>query len=481
MIVTLAVMKTTTERKEDLTSRPALRFTPKQRKMLSSASQKSNQKKSHVTFSHTLTIVCGELSPTHLQFTFPSPKSAKENGEKEEDENSIGSEGSREARQHPPEDTAATSWWLFLCQKGILPCLPSEQHSAENCRHISEQLRETDRAEEAVCEVDEQIGQDEGAYLLHSLGKALFHLFNQFWSPQLPKQTTIPSSHAGETGKVLANDANSFLSLLCGTRMFSLGGEDTVRDAQLVENMRKEMNVWRGEGRAAVEGVDEARGTAELFCEVRGIYSNESDVHNKINRKNDENNFSLNAMERELYAINANILLDPLLFASSVFFKNQQLLLSASENAIFVSPQRIACVPSIKKTLLELTSLTFQVVPLCIEYPQKGEQHSILTFSLKLMVKKDLLHKISAIFETHHVQKPSSSPSMFISASLIQRLEVVGAAFAHATPSAFASVQQTSESQSTSLASNITTDALDLSGSSNPAADEANTTSVGMR
>ncbi|KAH7828796.1 uncharacterized protein MONOS_16020 [Monocercomonoides exilis] len=80
-----------------------------------------------------------------------------------------------------------------------------------------------------------------------------------------PKSTTIPSSHAGETGKVLANDANSFLSLLCGTRLFSLGGEDTVRDAQLVENMRKEMNVWRGEGRTAVEGGDEARGTVELF------------------------------------------------------------------------------------------------------------------------------------------------------------------------------------------------------------------------
>ncbi|KAH7829389.1 uncharacterized protein MONOS_16639 [Monocercomonoides exilis] len=229
MIVTLAVMKTTTERKEDLTSRPALRFTPKQRKMLSSASQKSNQKKSHVTFSHTLTIVCGELSPTHLQFTFPSAKSTKENGEKEEDENSIGSEGSREARQHPPEDTAITAWRLFLCNEGILPCLPSEQHSGENCRHISEQLRETALTTSA------------------------------------PKSTTIPSSHAGETGKVLANDANSFLSLLCGTRLFSLGGEDTVRDAQLVENMRKEMNVWRGEGRTAVEGGDEERGTVELF------------------------------------------------------------------------------------------------------------------------------------------------------------------------------------------------------------------------
>ncbi|KAH7825889.1 uncharacterized protein MONOS_3083 [Monocercomonoides exilis] len=128
----------TTEREEDLTSNPALRFTPKQRKMLSSASQKSNQKKSHVTFSHTLTIVCGELSPTHLQFTFPSAKSTKENGEKEEDENSIGSEGSREARQHPPEDTAITVWLLFQCHEFILSCLISEQHSAEQFRHASD-------------------------------------------------------------------------------------------------------------------------------------------------------------------------------------------------------------------------------------------------------------------------------------------------------------------------------------------------------
>ncbi|KAH7818945.1 uncharacterized protein MONOS_4428 [Monocercomonoides exilis] len=175
-------------------------------------------------------------SAVYLSFT----QVHKENGEKEEYKNTIGSDGDREARQHPPEDTATTAWRLFLCHEDILSCLPSEQHSAENCRHISEQLRKTeDRAEEAVCEVDEQIGQDEGASLLHSLGKALFHLFNQLWSPQLPKQTTIPSSHAGTTGGILANDANSFLSLLCGTRLFSLGGEDTVRDMQLVENMRK--------------------------------------------------------------------------------------------------------------------------------------------------------------------------------------------------------------------------------------------------
>ncbi|KAH7832560.1 uncharacterized protein MONOS_8354 [Monocercomonoides exilis] len=105
----------------------------------------------------------------------------------------------------------------------------------------------------------QQVGEKEGAVLLHSHGEALFHFFNQLGSPQLPKPTTIPSSHAGATGGILANDANSFLSLLCGTRLFSFGGEDTVRDAQMIMNMRKEMNVWRGERRAAVEGGDEAR------------------------------------------------------------------------------------------------------------------------------------------------------------------------------------------------------------------------------
>ncbi|KAH7815945.1 uncharacterized protein MONOS_9707 [Monocercomonoides exilis] len=59
----------------------------------------------------------------------------------------------------------------------------------------------------------QQIRQKEGATLLHLLGKALSHFFNQLWSPQLPKQTTIPSSHAGETVGILVNDANSFLSL----------------------------------------------------------------------------------------------------------------------------------------------------------------------------------------------------------------------------------------------------------------------------
>ncbi|KAH7830297.1 uncharacterized protein MONOS_6388 [Monocercomonoides exilis] len=54
------------ERKEDSYTLHALRFTPKQRKTLSSESKKRNQKKSHVTFSHTSTISSGELSPTHL-------------------------------------------------------------------------------------------------------------------------------------------------------------------------------------------------------------------------------------------------------------------------------------------------------------------------------------------------------------------------------------------------------------------------------
>ncbi|KAH7815071.1 uncharacterized protein MONOS_15120 [Monocercomonoides exilis] len=391
MIVTLAVMKTTTERKEDLTSRPALRFTPKQRKMLSSESQKSNQKKSHVTFLHTSTIASGELSSTPLQFTFPSPKSTKENGEKEEYKNTIGSDGSREAlqsphRRHINHSLAAVSVSRrHLVLSAIRAALGRElqahlRAAAENGFAIASSFAK-DWAEEAVCEVDEQIGQKEGASLLHSLGKALFHLFNQFWSPQLPKQTTIPSSHAGTTKGILANDANSFLSLLCGTRLFSLGGEDTVRDMQLVENMRNTI-------------------------------------------------------------------------PAIVSFSAQPLCPSAaSSNRLLL------------RLLAPRTALT-----------------AIVTATLLLMVKKDLPHKISALFETHYDQKPSSSPSMSISSFLIQRLKAVGASFTQqVTPSSFASSQQTSEPQSTSLASNITTDALDLSGSSNSAADEANTTSVGMR
>ncbi|KAH7831297.1 uncharacterized protein MONOS_5275 [Monocercomonoides exilis] len=106
---------------------------------------------------------------------------------------------------------------------------------------------------------------------------------------------------------------------------------------------------------------------------------------------------------------------------------------------------------------------------------------AVVTTAYRLMVKKDLLHKISTIFETHPAQTPSSSPSMFISASLIQRLEVVGAAISQqSTPSALSSsaVQQTSEPQSTSLVSNVATNAQEQSGSSNAAADGANTTSV---
>ncbi|KAH7830997.1 uncharacterized protein MONOS_16035 [Monocercomonoides exilis] len=402
-------------------------------------------------------------------FLQPSPRRKMERKKKTRTQlDQMEAEKRRRARA---EDTAITVWRLFLCHEDILSCLPLEQHSAENCRHISEQLRKTGLRR-----------------LLHE---------------RLLKPTTIPSSHAGATGGILANDANLFLNLLCGTRLFSLGGEDAVRDAQLVENMRKEMNVWRGEGRAAVEGGDEARGTAELFCEERGIYSTVPDVQNKINRKNDENNFSLFAMERESYIINANILLDLLLFASSVFFEDQQLLLSATENEFFVSPPRIACAPFIGETQFELTDSTHtSTTPTIISFstqsliPSAASSNRLLlrllatraaltavvTTAYRLMVKDVLFHEISTIFETHHEQK-SSSPSMFISASLIQLLKVVGAALSQqSTPSALSSaVQQTSDSQSTSLASNITTDALDLSGSLNAAADGANATSVGMR
>ncbi|KAH7822559.1 uncharacterized protein MONOS_11869 [Monocercomonoides exilis] len=106
--------------------------------------------------------------------------------------------------------------------------------------------------------------------------------------------------------------------------------------------------------------------------------------------------------------------------------------------------------------------------------------NAIVTATLLLMVKKDLPHKISAFFETHYDQKPSSSPSMSISASLIQRLKAVGASFTQqATPSAFASVQQTSEPQSTSLVLNVSANSQNMNGSSNAAVDGANTTSVG--
>ncbi|KAH7819756.1 uncharacterized protein MONOS_4235 [Monocercomonoides exilis] len=104
-----------------------------------------------------------------------------------------------------------------------------------------------DRAGDTVLWSMQQVGKKEGAALLLSLGKALSHFLNQFKLPQTLKPITIPSSHAGATGGILANDANKFLNLLCGMRLFSLGGEDAVRDAQLVENMKKEMNVWRGE------------------------------------------------------------------------------------------------------------------------------------------------------------------------------------------------------------------------------------------
>ncbi|KAH7822560.1 uncharacterized protein MONOS_11870 [Monocercomonoides exilis] len=284
------------EREEDLTSRPALRFTPKQRKMLSSISQKSNQKKSRFVFSPTSTISSGELSPIPLQISFPSAKSTKKNGEKEEDENAIGSDGSREApqnphRRHSNHSLAAVSVSRrHLALSAIRAALDRSTQTCLRTAAANEFATACLLAsslktglETLFVRLMQQIGQKEVAALLHYLGKALSHLFNQLGSPQLPKPITIPSSYAGATGGILANDANKFLNLLCGTRLFSLGGEDTVRDAQLVENMRKEMNVWRKEVMPAVEGGDDARDTAELLCEERGIYSTVPDAQNKIN------------------------------------------------------------------------------------------------------------------------------------------------------------------------------------------------------
>ncbi|KAH7831296.1 uncharacterized protein MONOS_5276 [Monocercomonoides exilis] len=64
----------------------------------------------------------------------------------------------------------------------------------------------------------QKIRQKEGAALLHSLGKALYHFFDHLKLPQILKPITIPSSHAGATGGILANDANQFLNLLCVAR-----------------------------------------------------------------------------------------------------------------------------------------------------------------------------------------------------------------------------------------------------------------------
>ncbi|KAH7821453.1 uncharacterized protein MONOS_17747 [Monocercomonoides exilis] len=271
------------ERKEDSYTLHALRFTPKQRKTLSSESKKRNQKKSHVTFSHISTISSGELSSTPLQFTFPSPKSTKENGEKEEYKNTIGSDGSREAlqsprRRHINHSLAAVS---VLRRNLVLSAIRAALR-----RELQEHLRAAAENGFAIASSSASLSNQTGYANINANGSdgggvddfGIIILFGRkcrlktgleklfcALATSAPKFTTIPSSHAGETGKVLANDANSFLSLLCGTRLFSLGGEDTVRDMQLVENMRKEMNVWRGEGRTAVEGGDEARGTVELF------------------------------------------------------------------------------------------------------------------------------------------------------------------------------------------------------------------------
>ncbi|KAH7822313.1 uncharacterized protein MONOS_6444 [Monocercomonoides exilis] len=282
------------ERKEDPNTLLALLFSSKQRKTLLSESLKSNQKKSHVTFSPTSTITSGELSQTSQPLSLPSAKPTKENGEKEEGENAVDSENTATTvfvavfvpRRHLALSSIRTELGREL--QAHLRAAAVNRHANANGEDggggggegvddfgnnsvFWRKCRQNTGLETLFVWSMQQIGQKEVAALLYSLEEALFHIFSKFGSPQLPKPITIPSSHAGVTGGTLENDANSFVTLLCGMRLFSLRREDAVRDAQMIMNMRKLMSLWRGEGRAAVEGGDEARDTAELFCEEMGI------------------------------------------------------------------------------------------------------------------------------------------------------------------------------------------------------------------
>ncbi|KAH7821590.1 uncharacterized protein MONOS_11332 [Monocercomonoides exilis] len=219
----------TIERVEDSYTLPALRFPHKQPKMFSSTSQKSNQKKSRVSFSPTSTIASGEFSPIPLQFTFPSAKSTKKMERKKKTRTQLAvTEAEKPGSTRQKTQQSLLGCCFFVKKASCLVC-----HQSNTRQRIA-------GTSQSSCEKQHYL-----------------------------KPSSIPSSHACGTGGILENDANSFLSLSCGTRLFSLGGEDTVRDAQLVENMGNEMNVWRGEERAAVKGVYEARNTAELFCEER--------------------------------------------------------------------------------------------------------------------------------------------------------------------------------------------------------------------
>ncbi|KAH7823350.1 uncharacterized protein MONOS_8438 [Monocercomonoides exilis] len=185
--------------------------------------------------------------------------------------------------------------------------------------------------------------------------------------------------------------------------------------------MRKEMNVWRGEGRTAVEGGDEARGTVELFCEERKTFGTVSDVQNKINRKND-NGISLDSIDNETLTVDTNICRPA--FSTSSF--------STTPAIISFSTQSLS--PSAASSNLPLLCLLATRTALT----------DIVTATLLLMVKKVLFHLISAILETKLAQKPSFSTSMFFSASLIQRLESSSSSSSFSSFSSFSSSSSSS-------------------------------------
>ncbi|KAH7822314.1 uncharacterized protein MONOS_6445 [Monocercomonoides exilis] len=172
----------------------------------------------------------------------------------------------------------------------------------------------------------------------------------------------------------------------------------------------------------------------------------------------------------------------PSLFTSCVTsFSDSQSVLSFSTTPSIISFSTQPISPSATSSNLPLLRLLVTRAALTAIVT------AIVTALRKLMVKKNLFHEISAILETHHDQKPSSSPSMFISASLIQQLKVVGATSSQqdthsSSVLSSSAVQRTLESQSTSLVysieSNMTTNPQELSGSSNAPADGAETTSV---
>ncbi|KAH7818338.1 uncharacterized protein MONOS_5904 [Monocercomonoides exilis] len=185
----------------------------------------------------------------------------KENNAKEEDENAIGSDGGREARQNPRlrhsnhsllAVSVSRRHLILSAIRAVLgrtmqallriavangfaaACLLASLSIQTGYTNVNgedgggggggvddygnpsvfgRKYRQKSGLETLFVRSMQQIGQKEVAALLYSLGKALSHLFNQLGSPQLPKPITIPSSRASATGGILVNDANSFLSL----------------------------------------------------------------------------------------------------------------------------------------------------------------------------------------------------------------------------------------------------------------------------